>query len=1650
MATQNTSNQGTKSFDKELVEDVNDFHLPTNSWSHARNAINNSITGDLGKLGNEPSNLSCIKAPYKIIGLIHIEADRWAVFSTDNTDSEIGEFIDNSCTYNKKVNDPCLAFNQTNLIKGQSKATSECTHDIYWDDGLNPSRRMDFNDIPWIQNCVDENNNPPTHPNYPVGCITCTDTTALDCNLIRLARFIKAPCIRLQKGANNGTLPNGSYFVVIAYVIKGQKMTDYFIPSNTQSLFQHDNVAGSLDLIIDSMDTTFDEYELVLVSTVNLNTVARKIGIYSTHQKRVTIDIVNQSLPTVPIELIPIRNPIVDKSDAMFSVGDYLLRTGPTNKFDFNYQPLANQIVSKWVSVEYPSDYYRQGGNNTGYMRDEVYSFFIRWIYDTGDKSPSFHIPGRAPLPSDLVTVATDALGEEIAGGFNYRWVVENTAIPGTIFPANTLAQDGVGVLLQEGYMGYWESTEKYPDNNSIVWDANVALPPYPGTSVADYNLCGNQIRHHRFPDNGLTSNTNHFSSAGGVNKIRIMGVNFENIKPPVDNLGNPIQSVIGYEILRGSRQGNRTVIAKGLINNMFLYTIDGNVTTRTGAYPNYPYNDLRPDKFLSSIVTSQPMCDIFGNSGGPIVQSPISNYSQSLFTFHSPETNFSDPFLSAKELKVYGTVWGATTGKFEYSEKHPEHKVISNMAFIVSALAGLGIAAISMAGRTRITNSGARKGTQPYTLCGTTTPVPAFTGNAGFDVARQVSVLARNALRVSGAEAATLAGPGSAVPGFPGTEISSELFMSVVTAGALLPGVSALNDMPAIDYSVEDTPFKKTGGIGGALAVGALNPTFAYYFAEGTDATIRLIKALLRYRQFALKYNSHCLYDNFVTSTAGQRRRGIEESNYIGPQLTDFGSNIRINNINRSRTVALTTINTLNDPVVLDNSKVILSDAVGTITDDDPTKYHIARTASSHYTALKQRLRNQYGQIDSILQVTIPGCAFDKNKTKTQTAFTGVNTVLFGGDTYVGRFTEKNTMPFFYDWMYDQPNGTGFDYTKYKNVPNPTYWLNAEEFETQDFTSGMQLSWSPGYPPNISNWQSYLPSNRYCLDAFACPGFNFSVKNGYFYLFSSGIRDFFVESEINVDQRDWGERDAEQHYDPYRYTNEKALFDTAIIRSGNFYKYDFSLSVSKSFYNFISWGNTQDRYYNPFLAETCYVYEPNRVIYSLPNQFESRKDNWLFFLPNNYKDFLSRVVNIKSINKNGALIMFDRESPVQFYGVDQLETDTGTKITIGDGGLFSQPLQNIMNSDKSYEYGSCQDRLSVINTPMGLFWISQNQGKIFQLMNGPKEISMTDNKWWFAQYLPYKIIEDFPSFELLDNPVIGVGCQSIYDNENALVYFCKRDFTLRKNIVDTVTYVSKDDFLVNNMLPIKFGDPRYFDDASWTVSYDPKGQSWISWHDWHPNLLIPGKNTFMSVLDNGIWTHNKRCDSYCNYYGIDYPFEVEYLLTTGQQVNTLRSIEYIMEVYKYSSNCHDRFHVLDFNFDEAVVYNTEQVSGLLKLNLTPKNNLPMFLQYPRVNLNDIDILYSKEENKYRFNQFWDVTSDRGEFNPSAQRMIWNTSSNGYVKTLNPNNITYNKQFTERKKFRHYTTSVFLRRKVSGDRKILVMLTNNKNLYSPR
>jgi hypothetical protein len=1827
---QNTTQIITRSFNKGMNKDADSSFIGEGMWSHARNAVNNDVEGNLGTISNESSNYLCMTAGTTmpanvinkyIIGAIQLFAENWLVFTAghDNTGrpvmSEIGLLNTNECGYFPIVQDACLGFDKRFLITGNAREKEDCTWQAYWADGNNPDRYLNVGDpkvwpttytwlgqaninyytngtnlilwpgVQWVQKCT-----------QGTDCVICTDQPILDCDKTRLARLMQTPCLNLTLGNQGGTLRNGTYFATIAYSIKGQKVTDYFSQSNTQPVWSPNDLEGSLLLEVSADSENFDEFILVVVQNVNQGTVAKQIGVYSTRTSVIALDQIKEDTISVPLEFLSLQTPVFERSDQIAEVSNYLLRVGPTSKLDFNYQPLANLIKAKWASVEYPSDYYNKGGGKGSYLRDEVYTFFIRWVYDTGDKSASYHIPGRAPRlyngdfetnnSTDQNALSSD---DQVFDVFNTASAAPGGVPSGTIFQDATLVNgkwvlpDG-GVVLSTGDMGYWQSTEKYPDNQDYIWNASAhcwtGVPTDPITHLPipskEYDLCGLNIRHHKFPDNYLNDTTVHFRknpnpyTTNALN-IRLMGVYFDNIIFPKDNEGNDIQGIVGYEILRGSREGNKSIIAKGMLNNFRSYELKGSdsvTRNRQGLYANYPFNTIRPfynstDPLDHNYQFNDPYIKNTDKDGKVLNQS----VPMDMVSFHSPDTMFRTPFLSTTELKLYGYLRGGATQQYIEPNNHPEWKLLSDAALIPIFLTGLAEAVISMRGRLT-TNSEDYK-TPGYGI----DPAGVFFLQQTASAALGQGVNAAHNTALSGYFASGGSVADAFAMAFTGTTPILEAIDATYNAGMLPIIGTGGAGVAATTYSYQLPDWAYLDPVSRAL--GAVNQLI-YYFSEGADIALRILYAATPYNQYALQMINYGFYNDMRPGDKNLLSRfKIDDSFYLKnniqevPYYQDANNNphsYSINNLKRSDAVvvrteagpyysgpytngvigpnyitepsgvgyvdqSLTTIGNIqqNGFVKLDSLIAIGSSGVELPTFEEP-EIPFASPIASHYAGLKVRIQNQYGQLQGIKQIVITPCeqkisdypvetigpkqCGNPLNYYSQTRIRNTN-IFFGGDTFINRYTEKNSMFFFYDWLYGQPNGFEYNYYLHQMIPAPRFWVNSKSFDTTDLINVSATGAAPGTgwtPSKFYNLDFTVNNDRYYNyeddtieknalgDGYA--GL-FRIKDANFYLAVSSVKDFFVESDVLVDFREQGVYEWEKNYDANRYTDLIRMFDInpESITRGNTYRYDYSFSISKLYNQYFSSGNLQSRYYDPLVANLCYVYYPDRIYYSLQQQNESFKDSWLIYLPNNYKEFTSQISGVKSINKNGIFITFHNDSPLMVQGVDTLQTDLGTKITIGDGGLFSQPGQSVSNADRPYEYASSQNRFSVISTPAGLFWVSRNQGKIFSYGDGLKEISQIGLKWWHTLFLPYKLTVHFYDYPYKDNPVAGIGIQAVYDNTNSILYFSKKDYDLKPDYVGKVEYVplvtegtvvangikltkgQGDYFTLSGKGQYQLGDPLLFDDASWTLSYDPKNEAWISFHDWHPDLVIPTKTVFLTTQKNTAWKHNWKCQHYCNYYGKDYPFEIEYPIITGQSVSIPKSMEYILECYTRADNCVDQFHVLDFNFDNAVLYNSEQVSGYLNLNIFPKNNVTLSLDYPKFNpavpLNvngtitgvpGFDILFSKEENKYRFNQFWDITKDRGEFPQGSayppqgplvpgttellgnysQEYIWLTDPNGYTRTLNANNLDHAKPQTQRKKFRHYTNFLTLRKEISGNVNMIFKIANSKNQLSPR
>lgn len=194
------------------------------------------------------------------------------------------------------------------------------------------------------------------------------------------------------------------------------------------------------------------------------------------------------------------------------------------------------------------------------------------------------------------------------------------------------------------------------------------------GTSTV---FCQKPIRHYRFPDN--------FHSLFMNSDIRTMNDNSEIYPIGIVIDESVIQvfldyavdsglitreqrdSVVGYNIYRGDRRLNKSVVGCGLGFDFFKYSDrDGNINL----YANYPYNDLGPDTYH---YTSGQRYDFINH--------PFERSGNVWYSFLSPDIFFNEPIMP-DEITVDGYMRGMASGNFVNVDGHPKWTILSDKAY--------------------------------------------------------------------------------------------------------------------------------------------------------------------------------------------------------------------------------------------------------------------------------------------------------------------------------------------------------------------------------------------------------------------------------------------------------------------------------------------------------------------------------------------------------------------------------------------------------------------------------------------------------------------------------------------------------------------------------------------------------------------------------------------------------------------------------------------------------------------------------------------------------------------------------------------------------------------------------------------------------
>lgn len=391
--------------------------------------------------------------------------------------------------------------------------------------------------------------------------------------------------------------------------------------------------------------------------------------------------------------------------------------------------------------------------------------------------------------------------------------------------------------------------------------------------------------------------------------------------------------------------------------------------------------------------------------------------------------------------------------------------------------------------------------------------------------------------------------------------------------------------------------------------------------------------------------------------------------------------------------------------------------------------------------------------------------------------------------------------------------------------------------------------------------------------------------------------------------------------------------------------------------------------------CSSCVESYPHRIYYSNQSFQEELTDNYVNFLPNNYRDIegeTGEITNIFRLNNN--LFVHTKEALWQLPRNYQERVTDQIVSFIGTGSYFEIPPQKLVDDETGLSAGTTHKWAS-IKTPVGYFFVSANQGKIYQLggEGGLKPISNIGMSKWFNENITN--IDDNPS-----NPRSS-GYISVYDSHNERVIFTKLDKV-----------------------------------KSWTISFSLLSNKWVSFHSYKPNIYLQSPNKFYSWKfnkeseSNKIWEHNIK-GSYQTFYGKLEPHILEYISVNSPvvtkvwdyfQLNT-QAQKYINDVFVDD---------LYTTFNKGIFYNSRQCSGELTF-ITKDTELydENYMESQIKNYDENHIIIDITERNWFVNDFRDIRID-------YSAPIWKENFSEVHKNLNMDSMDINKDWFELENFR--------------------------------
>ena len=365
------------------------------------------------------------------------------------------------------------------------------------------------------------------------------------------------------------------------------------------------------------------------------------------------------------------------------------------NKSDFNTNTILLSLDTKILSLE---KYYKKKleGNNILHIKYDIFANSATCgCFDVKIRKPEYY---QATVSYDKII-----FNKEIEYTSSCIFVIPNSSCTPSSYKYGTFS--------------FWESSEEYPNNSELYDSSGIkikvsTLDKLRKNDVKSFNkfkeyyiddidsndnytwktengrplvnFTCEKIRHFKFPDNRVapfmdTIPLTEFSK----NRIYPLGIKIDSdtinvfLDIAVDNgliTKEQRESITDYELLRGDRTTYRSILLKGIANDMYIDTTNTS-SNQTTLFRNFPYNTLGDNAFLWQ-----------DESRKKLISHPFDSKGNNRFSVISPEIYTTRPG-NPTEVGIEGYMYGNSIGGFQSVKDHAEWVILGKRAHNLAGL---------------------------------------------------------------------------------------------------------------------------------------------------------------------------------------------------------------------------------------------------------------------------------------------------------------------------------------------------------------------------------------------------------------------------------------------------------------------------------------------------------------------------------------------------------------------------------------------------------------------------------------------------------------------------------------------------------------------------------------------------------------------------------------------------------------------------------------------------------------------------------------------------------------------------------------------------------------------------------------------------